>query len=528
MQVLPVRETMSRGERNKRLSKTKKGGDESQLVPEGFDPYHRVYICTHGWKKRNNVARGELQVKNGFFVHNHKLSPSSYATYPSSRGVDNRLVAARVEGMLAVGAKRSKIYDYLLENDQNVIQVDVDNMVRGHASSVATVDDNDATARELAVFAAADLENVSAVAETAGGETGVISLASAHMRRIYSRFSELLLVDCSHKTNRYNYQLLTIMTMNEFGEGAVVQQSLLESNGDWHMERAVAHFKRLHPTRIDRLRVIVVDKDLNEIKVLESSFPRARVLICHFHVIKYLKEKRAKPEFCKISADDASQVDAAVHAMVYSDSAAKYKISHDSFHGICDRVGLQDCFAYFEKNWDASQERWVLYHRAKLPHFRNHTNNRLENFFGKLKDAVDGSSSMAGCVKALVAYDRRMENEYSYRVARIGQFVNSNFDEEMSNVLRFTSHFVAEQIANQYTRALASAGRYKFAVSGGEEGQVVVQGPRKTHRLRVDTWECDCEFGMTMMLPCRHAIAYRKKEKIPGPLIPWMRIDSSP
>uniref|UniRef100_H3H6J2 SWIM-type domain-containing protein n=2 Tax=Phytophthora ramorum TaxID=164328 RepID=H3H6J2_PHYRM len=260
------------------------------------------------------------------------------------------------------------------------------------------------------------------------------------------------------------------MTMNEFGEGAVVQQSLLEANGDWHMERAVAHFKRLHPTRIDRLRVIVVDKDLNEIKVLESNFPRARVLICHFHVIKYLKEKRAKPEFCKISADDASQVDAAVHAMVYSDSAAKYKISHDSFHGICDRVGLQDFFAYFEKNWDASQERWVLYHRAKLPHFRNHTNNWLENFFGKLKDAVDGSSSMAG--------------------------------------------------------ALASAGRYKFAVSGGEEGQVVVQGPRKTHRLRVDTWECDCEFGMTMMLPCRHAIAYRKKEKIPGPLIPWMRIDS--
>uniref|UniRef100_H3GHK2 Reverse transcriptase domain-containing protein n=1 Tax=Phytophthora ramorum TaxID=164328 RepID=H3GHK2_PHYRM len=264
MQVLPVRETMSRGERNKRLSKTKKGGDESQLVPEGFDPYHRVYICTHGWKKRKsrgtgsrprqhirltdcpfrfvvqwNVARGELQVKNGFFVHNHKLSPSSYATYPSSRGVDNRLVAARVEGMLAVGAKRSKIYDCLLEHDQNVIRVDVDNMVRGHASSVATVDDNDATARELAVFAAADLENVFAVAETA--------------------------------------DTITIMTMNEFGEGAVVQQSLLEANGDWHMERAVAHFKRLHPTRIDRLRVIVVDKDLNEIKVLESNFPRARV-----------------------------------------------------------------------------------------------------------------------------------------------------------------------------------------------------------------------------------------------------------
>eukprot|EP00644_Phytophthora_capsici_P001257 jgi/Phyca11/104932/e_gw1.10.617.1 len=94
--------------------------------------------------------------------------------------------------MLAVGAKRSKIYDYLLEHDENVIQSDVDNLVRRHASSVSSADDNDATAREIAVFAAADPEN-----------TGVISLASAHMRRMYSRFSEILLVDCSHKTNRY-------------------------------------------------------------------------------------------------------------------------------------------------------------------------------------------------------------------------------------------------------------------------------------------------------------------------------------
>jgi hypothetical protein len=121
------------------------------------------------------------------------------------------------------------------------------------------------------------------------------------------------------------------MTMTEFGEGAVVQQSLIEANGDWHMERAVDHFKRLHPTRIDRLRVIVVDKDLNEIKVLESNFPDARVLIFHFLVIKYLKEKRAKPEYSKISPDDASQVDAAITAMVYADSADKYAISHDSF-----------------------------------------------------------------------------------------------------------------------------------------------------------------------------------------------------
>ncbi|KUF85205.1 hypothetical protein AM588_10000845 [Phytophthora nicotianae] len=112
MQVLPVKETMSRAERNKRLKKTRKGGDDSQLVPEQFDPYPRTYICTHGWKKRKsrsegsrprqhirltdcsfrfvilwNLSRGELQLKNGTFVHNHRVSPAAFATYPASRGV---------------------------------------------------------------------------------------------------------------------------------------------------------------------------------------------------------------------------------------------------------------------------------------------------------------------------------------------------------------------------------------------------------------------------------------------------------
>ncbi|KAE9278986.1 hypothetical protein PR003_g28359 [Phytophthora rubi] len=134
--------------------------------------------------------------------------------------------------MLAVGAKRSKIYDYLLEHDQNVIKADVDNMVQAYASSVSTVDDNEATAAQVGALAAADPLNCTSIAETESGDTGVISLATAFMRLMFSRFSEVLLVDCSHKTNRYNYQLLTFMTMNEFGEGAVAQHSLLEANGD--------------------------------------------------------------------------------------------------------------------------------------------------------------------------------------------------------------------------------------------------------------------------------------------------------
>ncbi|OWZ19108.1 hypothetical protein PHMEG_0006692 [Phytophthora megakarya] len=49
---------------------------------------------------------GELQVKNDYYKRNHQISSSAFGTR----------------------AKRSKIYDYVLEYDQNVIPTDVDNL----------------------------------------------------------------------------------------------------------------------------------------------------------------------------------------------------------------------------------------------------------------------------------------------------------------------------------------------------------------------------------------------------------------
>ncbi|KAE8882434.1 hypothetical protein PF001_g29701 [Phytophthora fragariae] len=231
LQVLPIQDTQNHVERNRRIKMSKKGmlGD-IELFPEKLDPYMRVYICTHGWKPRKSRAQGKrprqhirstgckfrfvvqwqhteagwkLRVMSGgHYFHNHEISTDAYNTYPCSRGVSDPMVEARVEGMLDAGAKRSKIYQYLVEHDQNVIMSDVDNMVSSRQSAITTTNDHDATAAEVARFNAADAENVSTVTENESGTVGVISLSTAHMRRMFSRFPEVLLVDSSHKTNR--------------------------------------------------------------------------------------------------------------------------------------------------------------------------------------------------------------------------------------------------------------------------------------------------------------------------------------
>ncbi|KAL3674332.1 hypothetical protein V7S43_000288 [Phytophthora oleae] len=104
----------------------------------------------------------------------------------------------------------SKIYDYLLKHDQNVIQVNVDCMVRDHATAISP-------------------------GTTTTPLRARLQLSRPPTRRTSLPLPRLMQGKLDHKTNRYNYHLLTFMAMNEFEEGAVVQQSLLEANGDWHM-----------------------------------------------------------------------------------------------------------------------------------------------------------------------------------------------------------------------------------------------------------------------------------------------------
>ncbi|OWZ19637.1 hypothetical protein PHMEG_0006090 [Phytophthora megakarya] len=177
------------------------------------------------------------------------------------------------------------------------------------------------------------------------------------------------------------------MAMNDFGEGAVVQHSMIEANGDWHMDNAIENFRP--------------DKDLNELCGVQSNFPGARVLICLFH--------RSAPNlnFGKISSDDSSHINAAIHNLKELNCEEEYESAHTALHSVCDCIGFNNFFDYFERNSNARQDRWVMYRWAHLEHFKNHNNNRLEN----------GSMSMTNCGKGLVAYVRHAHNEYLYRIS---------------------------------------------------------------------------------------------------------------
>jgi hypothetical protein len=204
------------------------------------------------------------------------------------------------------------------------------------------------------------------------------------------------------------------MVMDEYGTGKCVQHSLLESNGDWHMHRAIEHFKRANDGRWKLLRAIVVDKDMNEIKVLQSHFPEAEILLCSFHVIKYLRGMMKKSELGVCSEGDRVILETVVRGMMNALTEEVYEDKRVALNDLCSRINMSGFAEYMDKNWHTCKKMWVRCYRQKLPHFKNETNNRLESFFGKLKGSVSGSSTMSETVRALAAEGRRVEKEYAF------------------------------------------------------------------------------------------------------------------
>jgi hypothetical protein len=80
--------------------------------------------------------------------------------------------------------------------------------------------------------------------------------------------------------------------------------------------------------------------------------------------------------------------------VTYARTEADYVAHRAEFKNLSLRGGRSELWEYFEKNWDECKDMWVMAFRVDLPHFNNHTNNRVESLFGKVKQHLKGHLSM--------------------------------------------------------------------------------------------------------------------------------------
>ncbi|RAW41703.1 hypothetical protein PC110_g2140 [Phytophthora cactorum] len=193
--------------------------------------------------------------------------------------------------------------------------------------------------------------------------------------------------------------------------------------------------------------------------------------------------------------------------MVYSKSEEEFQQHADKFKVVACRDERNALWTYFETNWIACKEMWVALYRMDLPHFRNNTNNRLDNFLGKLKADLGSSMSMRLCLNAVIRYQRRREDEYVARVIMPGSKRNHRYNDDSNQLLG--NDWLADIYSSEYKFAAAQGAMDSYVVED-EELFVTLRRDGRAHKVDKFNWLCSCEFSSTMQLPYRHSMMYRK------------------
>ena len=214
------------------------------------------------------------------------------------------------------------------------------------------------------------------------------------------------------------------MVTDEFGKGRIVQHSAIEINSEWHMTKALEFFKQVNPRWKD-VQVVVVDKDMKEVNVVKTLFPRAQILLCHFHVVAYWSKKLRKKEFPQMKKPQLDRLEDLMSKCVYAETRCEYEEWRDELH---TEVGDGVIWDYFLKNWDCMTELWCVYQRHDLPHLGNNTNNRLESFHNTIKKQIKPGMKMYELLEVLMAHDAREANEYYAEQNRVGKTVQYQYD----------------------------------------------------------------------------------------------------
>ena len=127
-------------------------------------------------------------------------------------------------------------------------------------------------------------------------------------------------------------------------------------------------------------QVIMVDKDLKMLNILQVIFANCSVLLCRFHVLRYIRKKNSA-SFCLVRYKKSTIDNCFRFSRGYSCNVADYDAAFEN---------LQQCnsfefLTYFTENWHNCKTLWCLAFRRDLLTLGNNTNNRIENFNRQLK-----------------------------------------------------------------------------------------------------------------------------------------------
>ncbi|KAL7221792.1 hypothetical protein ACSBR1_023688 [Camellia fascicularis] len=311
-------------------------------------------------------------------------------------------------------------------------------------------------------------------------------------------FPKVLLMDCTHKTNRYRLPLLEIVgvtsTCMTFSVAFAYLHYEKEDNYTWAlgMLRSVMDENTL-PS------VIVTDRELALMNAICTVFPATKNLLCRWHIGKNVLAN------CKMMFETKDKWEMFImswNMLVMSSSEEVYmqlSLLHSEFST------YQDALHYVTTSWlDTYKSKFVAAWADTFMHFGNSTTNRVESSHAKLKRYLGLS-----------------QGNFESNWTRIHNLLELQHSE-------IKSSFEKSKIVVQHDFKPAQFKELRGNVSITAL-EIILAESKRASSVGIDITACGCVVRRTHGLPCAHETANYMKENRPIPLTSvysyWIKLD---
>ena len=369
------------------------------------------------------------------------------------------------------------------------------------------------------------------------GELQFLSISTRKMKQAY-RGADPSVVQCDTTFNfeSAGYKLSAMVYLNKVtGKGEIAQLSF---HADESRKTYLNIFQSFSSVCQKAPPIIIVDKDFNEIACLSEVFPNSTILLCTFHVIKYVKGVISTAHGAKFDTipkkeqtEEKEVIMESFNKMLYARTKDEYgekKVDWDkAVEGVEVKLGAGEqarfttLAEYFDECWDNGQEMWAMFARATLPMGGDNTNNRIERAFRSMKDTlkiwIRGRVNMAQAVPCLVDWaEAQLENRYVAAQCHSVSIVDP--DPEIAAMFKEAGQELNYKTCINLKSSvdlLRKRGDKMTVIDGGVEEVLSKDGEEVVKLYSTSEDSCNCTYYQQYRVPCRHLLLLRRHQGLP-------------
>lgn len=246
----------------------------------------RVYISY-------NRKLGKFVVQDCTLNHDHEISEEIFKLiYPQNRKLSPDDEKGMVEDMMIDPNPQLLINKWQDKTGKIILKKDYHNLKYKNATKNVEVAEK---VMEVAQkFMANKSNSFEIVKDDQTSTVKIIFIQSAYGKELFDKFSKVIQVDGTYKTNLSKYTLYLVVSLDLCLKTRIIAAGVLRNEDSQTIGEFFEIFKRHNPKHME-IQKVVCDKDYAQIRAIEKHFVHARIILCYYHNLSAIETHVDEP-----------------------------------------------------------------------------------------------------------------------------------------------------------------------------------------------------------------------------------------